>query len=84
MATARQLPLTLLDRPLSADQRAECRTIVRAVIVGPADRRTAEAEFLHAAAVLARMGTSEADLRDLLDEDDGCRQRSHLRNGRGG
>ena len=83
---ARYLPLAqvlrLLDKPLSADGRERCRLAVRQVLAGPAGRAQAEAEFLAAAEVLAAQGATEADLRDLLSEEDAALQRSHRRTGR--
>lgn len=47
---------------------------------GPAaDRPAAEAAFLAAAATLARLGLSEADLIDLLTDEAACLDRSHAR-----
>lgn len=79
--------LTLLGRPLSARERAECRSIIARHVLTPAatamSAEQAEAALLSAAAALAGHGWGEADIHDALNEDRACLDRAGRRR-RGG
>lgn len=78
--------LTLLGKPLSARERAECRSIIARYVLAPAADMSveqAEAALLSAAAALAGHGWGEADIRDLLTDDRACLDRAGRRRGRG-
>lgn len=77
--------LTLLGQPLSARERAECRSIIARHVLSPSSGMTAEqaeAALLSAAAELAGHGWGEADIRDLLTDDRACLDRAGRRRGR--
>lgn len=78
--------LTLLGNPLSARERAECRSIIARHVLSPASGMSAEqaeVALLSAAAELAGHGWAEMDIRDLLNDERACLERAGRRQGRG-